>query len=65
MANSIDDALWAYPYTVGTVKADFAVHGLPIPTDEECVGICEAINLKIDNEFFDWAVEIYKAMKED
>lgn len=63
MANSIDDALWAYPYTVGTIKADFAAHGLPIPTDEECVEICEAINLMIDDELFNWALAIYEEMK--
>lgn len=63
--SNIDDVMWAYPYTVGTIKADFSAHGLPVPTDEECIEICEAINFKIDDELFDWAVEIYKAMKED
>ena len=65
MKHNIDNTTWAYPYKVSTVKADFVAHGLPAPTDEECIEICEAINLKIDDEFFDWAVEIYKALKED
>ena len=54
---------WAYPYTVSTIRHDFVSHGLQAPSLDECVEICEAIELKIDDELFDWALAIYEEME--